>query len=131
MFLASLNDEQKKAFLAIGMKIIGADSHLDVREREMIQGMRYEMGLFHPLELPHSSIEDLAKTFDSKRSQSIVLLESIGLAYSDGDYTEKEKKILRALALSFNISEEEATEMENWVLDYKKLIKKAEAILSR
>ncbi len=45
MFLNKLNDNQKKTFLAIALKIVGADRRLDPRERQMIEGMRYEMGL--------------------------------------------------------------------------------------
>jgi uncharacterized tellurite resistance protein B-like protein len=131
MFLASLNEEQKKAFLTIAMKAIGVDGKLDQREKQMILAMRYEMGLFEEIVLPKGDLEVLAKPFDTRRSQSILLMESIALAYADNDFSEKEKKVLRALALIFNISEEDATEMENWVLEYNKLLEKAEKILSK
>jgi uncharacterized tellurite resistance protein B-like protein len=130
MFLASLNEEQKKTFLAIGMKIIGADRRLDKKERQMIEAMRYEMGLFREIILPHGTIEELAKVFDTHRSQSIVLMESIGLAYADADFSKEEQKILRSLALIFGFPEEDATEIENWVLDYRNLLEKAEKIIS-
>lgn len=131
MFLAGLNDEQKKAFLAIAMKVIGADGRLDPRERQMIEAMRYEMGLFQETDLPHGSIEELARPFDTRRSQAIVLMEGIALAYADMDFSGEEQKILRALALIFGISEKDATEMENWVLEFNRLQKKAEEIFSR
>ncbi len=76
-------------------------------------------------------MEVLAKPFDTRRSQSILLMELISLAYADTEFSEKEKKVLRALALIFDISEEDATEMENWVLEYNKLLGKAEEILSK
>jgi uncharacterized tellurite resistance protein B-like protein len=131
MFLTMLNQEQKKAFLAIAMKIIGADGRMDPKERQMIEAMRFEMGLFQETDLPHGSIEELAHPFDSRRSQAIVLMEGTALAYADQDFSGEEQKILRALALIFGISEKDATEMENWVLEYNKLQKKAEEIFSR
>jgi uncharacterized tellurite resistance protein B-like protein len=131
MFLAGLNDAQKKAFLAIALKIIGADGRLDPKERQMIEAMRYETGIFQETDLPHGSIEELARPFDNRRSQAIVLMEGIALAYADQEFAGEEQKILRALALIFGISEEDATEMENWVLDFNKLQERAEKIFSK
>jgi len=129
MFLARLNDEQKKAFLAIAMKIVGADYRLDPEESKMIEQMRYEMGLFQETDIPRGSIEELAKPFDTHKSQAIVLMEGIALCYSDKEFSGEEQKIMRALAIIFGISEKEATGIEDWVLDFKKLMKRTEEIL--
>jgi tellurite resistance protein len=131
MFLRNLNEDQQKAFLAIAMKIAGADGRLDPSERQLIEAMRLEMGLLHETNLPSGSIEELAEPFDSRQAQTAVLLEGIALAYADNDFSGEEQKILRALALIWNISEEDATTMENWVLDYNKLLKQAEELLSK
>jgi tellurite resistance protein len=132
MFLNNFTIEQKKAFLAIAMRIIGADGFLDPRERQMIESMRYEMGLFTETDLPgkYTGIEELAKPFDSRKSQVILMLESIALAYADDEFASEEAKILRELALIFNFSEEEATAMENWVQKYRGLIKEAVEMFS-
>lgn len=130
MFLKKLNEEQQIAFIAIAMKIIGADGHLDPQERRMVEAMRIEMGLFHEAKLPSGNIEELAKPFDTHWAQVTVLLEGLLLAYSDNDFSGNEQKILRALALIWGISEEEANELEKWVLEYKALLKKAESFLA-
>jgi len=131
MFLNRLTPEQKKAFLAVAMKIVGADHHLDPKERRIIENMRYEMGLFAETDIPTGSIEELVKPFDSKQSQVILMLEAITLAYADEDFHSEEQKILRAIALIFGISEEKATAMENWVLRFKELNKEAEDMMSQ
>ena len=131
MFLNSLTDEQKKSFLAIARKIIGADGILDTRERQMIEAMRYEMGLWDETDMPKGYIEDLAKPFDTRQSRVILMLESIALTYADDEFSGEEKKILRELALLFEFSEEVATAMENWVLRYKNLVKEATAMFSK
>ena len=41
MFLRNLNEEQQKAFLAIAMKIVGADGRLAPEERQLIEAMRF------------------------------------------------------------------------------------------
>ncbi len=107
------------------------DGRLDPNERRMVEAMRVEMGLLQETTLPTGSLEELALPFDSRRAQSIILLEGIALAYSDNDFSGEEKKLLRALALIFNIPEEDATEIENWVLDFNKLQKKAGELFSK
>lgn len=133
MFLSRLNEEQRKAFLAIAMKIIGADGQLDPRERQMVEGMRYEMGLFTETDIAtgYVAVEELAKPFETNESRVILMLESIALAYADEEMHGEEQKILRELALIFDFSEEEATTMENWVLRYKKLLKEAMAMFAK
>ena len=131
MFLNRLTDTQKKAFLAIAMKIVGADHHLDPKERQLIEGMRYEMGLWVETDIPRGSIEELTKLFDSRQAQVILMLEAIALAYVDEEFHGEEQKILRAMALICGFSEEDATAMENWVLRFKELGKEAEALMAK
>ncbi|MCP4146754.1 MAG: hypothetical protein GY757_03295 [bacterium] len=128
MFLNSLTLEQKKAFLALALKLIGADGVLDPRERTMIEGMRYEMGLYSETDLPKGYVEDLVKPFDTRQSRVIVMLESIAVALADEEMAGEEEKILRELAILFEFSEEDATAMEKWVLRYIDLIKEAKGM---
>jgi hypothetical protein len=93
--------------------------------------MRVEMGLFTETDIPMGSIEELAKPFDTRQSQVILMLEGIALALVDEEFHGEEQKILRALALIFGFSEKEATAMENWVLNYKKLQKVAETMMAK
>ena len=131
MFLNRLTAAQKKAFLAIAMKIIGADRRLDVKERQAIEAMRFEMGLWTETDIPRGSIEELAKPFDTRQSQVISMLEGIALALTDEELHGEEEKILRALALIFGFSEKEANAMENWVVRSKELQKEAETMMAK
>jgi hypothetical protein len=89
------------------------------------------MGLWAETDIPMGSIEELAKPFDTRQSQVILLLEGIALAYVDEEFHGEEQKILRALALIFGFSEKEATDMENWVLRFNELQKQAEAMMAK
>lgn len=129
MFLNNLTLEQKKAFLAIAMKIIGADGVLEPRERTAIENMRFEMGLWNDTDLPSGYIEDIAKYFDTRKSRVVVMLEAVALAYADESMAGSERKILRELALIFEFSEDEATRMEQWVLQHKEMINQALAMM--
>ena len=130
MFLNNLTLEQKKAFLSVAMKIMKADGRLDARERDMVEGMRYEMGLWNETVLPKGFLEELVKPFDTRKSRIILLLESIALAYSDDDFADEEKKILRQMAILFEFNEEEATKIEGWVLRFRTLQQEAVEMFS-
>ncbi len=125
MFLNHLTLEQKKAFLAIAMKIIGADGILEPRERQMVESMRYEMGLFTETDLPKGELEEIIKFFDTRKSRVVTMIEAIGLCLADEDLGAEERKLIRALALLFEFSEEEATKMEDWVNRYRALLQEA------
>jgi len=131
MFLNRLTIEQKKAFLALALKIIAADGQLDNRERQAIEAMRYEMGLWTDTDLPVGSVETIANAFNSQESRAVALIESIAIAYSDQEMAEEEKQIIRELAIIFDFSEERATELESWVLRYIDLQKEAEKLISQ
>jgi hypothetical protein len=86
MFLNRLTVEQKKAFLAIAMKIVSADRRLEPKERQAIEAIRFEMGLWTETDIPRGSIEELAKPFDTRQSQVILMLEGIALALTDEEF---------------------------------------------
>jgi len=130
MFLNLLNDEEKKYYLAIAMRIVNADGKFSSEEIQMINSIRLEMGLVNETELPVGSIEVLAEPFKSERSKKIVLLEGTLLAYVDGKFSGSEKKILRALALIFEIPEETALVIEDWVKKFVDLQKEVKNIIN-
>lgn len=130
MFLNRLNPEQKKAFLAIAIKLSGADGRLDQRERIMIESMRYEMGMWSDTDLPTGSIEQIATAFDSYNTKIVAMLEAIAIAYADEEMAGQEKNILREMARIFNFTEEKATTLEQWVLRFIDLQKEAEHMIS-
>ncbi len=130
MFLNLLNEDEKKHYLAIAMRIVNADGKFSFEERQMIDSIRLEMGLVNETELPAGSIEALAEPFKSERSKKIVLLEGTLLAYVDGKFSGSEEKILRALALIFEIPEEKALIIEDWVKKFIDLQKEVKNIIN-
>jgi len=129
MFLNRLRDEQKKAFLAIAIKLVGADGRLDPRERVIIETIRYEMGLFSETDLPGGDMERIARVFDTHDSRVIVLMEAIAIALADEDLAKEEENLLRELARIFDFTEEKATAIEAWVIKFRDTQKEAEALI--
>ncbi len=129
MFLGRLNPMQQKAFIALALKMVKADGRFDKRERQLIENFRYETGLYTEVVLPDGTVEELAQNFDTREARKIVMIESVALAYVDGECCDSERVILRALALSFDFSEQEAAEIEAWVLRHREIIMNAEVII--
>ncbi len=129
MYLNKLSDEQRLAFLSISQKLINADGILDRREQNAIDMMRIEMGLYEEAKLPTGSIEDIVSVFDSKSSKVYSFIEWLALSYADNNFSGEEQKILRAIAVLFELNESKATELENWVISYNDLIKKVDSFI--
>ncbi len=130
MFLNQLQDEQKKAFLSLALKLIQADGVTDPREEMIFLAMRQEMGLWQETQLPQGSVEKLSAPFADKKSQRIVILELLGLVYADERFQEQEQRLLRGLANLFEISEEDATKIESWALRQIQLTREAHELLA-
>jgi uncharacterized tellurite resistance protein B-like protein len=120
MYLSKLSYEQKLAFLSISVKIINADGILDKREQNTINSMRIEMGLIEEAKLPTGPLEDILSVFNNEPSKVYAFIEWLYLAYSDEDFSGEEQKLLRAVALIFGFDENKASNLENWIVDYKK-----------
>ncbi len=129
MYLNNFSYEQKLAFLAIAVKIINADGILDRREQQTIDTMRIEMGLLAEAKLPNGPLEQIVSVFDTRRNRIYAFIEWIALAYADEKFSGEEQKLLRAIALQFNLDEKEASAIETWVNDYKTLLKDVERFI--
>lgn len=107
MFLSTLNSEQKQAFLSLAHQFISADGQLASQEQAMLRAMKLEMELPEDVEFSDSNFSNLAQVFDSKKSRVSVLLEIIGLGYSDNDFHPEEDQIVKKLAEELSFSEDD------------------------
>jgi len=130
MFLNQLQEDQKKAFLALALKLIQADGVTDPREEMIFLAMRQEMGLWREAKLPQGSLEELALFFPDRKSRRITILELLGLVFADDRFQAQEQRLLRGLANLFEFSEEDATKMEKWVQRQIELTKEAQELMA-
>lgn len=129
MFLATLTQEQKEAFICLAHNVAVSDGDLTVGEKVMMEEMRREMNLdtgFEPHYLHLDGIEDL---FATKRSRSTAMISLIRLAYADGAFEIEEQCLLRDLCLPFSISESDFQLIDNWVRRLISLEEEAGAFL--
>ena len=67
----------------------------------------------------------VAESFRTQKERSIVLLELLLLAHSDGELHQKEERVLHSIADELDVSREELGIMQNWALRQVALVQEA------
>jgi len=124
MFLNLLNEEEKKAFALLAEKLIEADGLVIGDEVTALGALEGEMGLSSS-DAERRPIEKLAAVFSSERSKAIVLLELIGLGYSDNSFCVDERSLVTAAAREMGVSADRLAILERWVKRYVDLVTEA------
>lgn len=125
MFLAYLNEIQKKHYVPLARRLIAADGVLAPQEKELIDEMLFEMDLIGKSEIRSMSNEELYEGFDGRYSKMIVLIDLMLLAYSDGEYAQKEKELIEEIAKGMRLKEEDIEQAHKWVLRYREVYQAA------
>jgi hypothetical protein len=129
MFLTLLNNEEKRAFAVLAEKMIAADGIVVGREAATLAAYKGEMGFESPSGGEDQGVEELAAAFESRRSKVVVLLELIGLGYSDTSFSVTERSLVFALARAMGIEADTLVDLESWVQQHVRLIRQAMELL--
>lgn len=130
MYLATLSQVQKEAFICLAHNVVVSDGDLAPGEREMMDAMRREMSLPEEVEAHYLPIEGTAEIFDTRRSRAIVIMSLVRLSYADGAFEIEERCFLDDLRKAFDISDEAFEEIQAWVRRLVALEHDAEALLA-
>ena len=125
MFLGVLNSEEKQAFVVLAERMIEVDGIVVGAEADALTALKREIGVEGPAENDSRSTEAVAATFVGRRSKIAVLLELIGLGYSDASFSLHEKSLVARVATTMGFGPEEVTELDQWVKDHVAHIGKA------
>lgn len=121
MYLALLNDEQKKLFLDLAVVLASADGGYSEEEKSVIAGYCQEIQIDLIEECPRKSIEEIINqlnTMCTEREKKIVIFESVGLAISDGIYHVTEREMIKNMIEKLNLKKEFGNECENMIKKY-------------
>lgn len=131
MFLHMLNDDQKRAFAALALKLTAADGAVVGREAAKLRALAGEMNL--DLEGLDSNVNadvaTLAAAFTDRRSKTVALLELFGFAYSDTSFQAAEQSIVTEVARTMNVSGDELKRLETWVGQHVEHVRQAFALM--
>ena len=95
MYLSLLNDNQKSLFLSIALYLAKVDNDYSEEERRIIQSYCVEMNITEENYVHSNNIMEIISSIDEcsdNRAKRIIVLEAVGLAIIDGDYSENEKR---------------------------------------
>lgn len=124
MFLNQLDYQEKKMFLDLCIHVAKANDELAKEEKDLINSYCAEMQL-PAIELYET--EQLSTVLDyfslaDKHVKKIVLFETLGLAYVDGSFDEKEKEIVQKIKDVLGISKKDYDKILKAINDYYKMI---------
>lgn len=128
MWLHSLSDRQRRAFLGLAHNTVVSDGLLDPNEELMMEQFKREMALAEDVEPDYIDLDAIEGVFDSRRAQRIALLNLIHLSYSDGAFEIEEECLLRDLADRFGVEDVEFALLENWVKRLTRLEEEAKGL---
>lgn len=114
MWLAALQPDQRKALLGLAHNVVVSDGLLDPNEEGMMDEFKREMELLD-VEADYLELPGIERTFDSRKSRLIVLLNLLRLSYADGAFEIEEECLLKEVSQVFGVSDEDFLLLDNWV----------------
>ena len=132
MFLGKLSEKEKNAFISLSVHASNSNGDFAEKEKMMIQEYCKEMGIpFFDANNAISMDEIIAVFQESDLPiKKIILLETLGLVYSDGVFDESEKGFISDFAKKIGLTEEDVVKQTAAIKEYLAALKKvAEAIL--
>jgi hypothetical protein len=128
MFLNMLSDDEKRAFALLAEKMIEADGIVVGSEAAALAALEGEMGVSRD-DAARRPVEELASVFQNRRSKTVVLLELMGLGFSDTHFSVNEQSIVSQAATAMGFSPAELEELEAWVRKYVAVVREAMALI--
>lgn len=121
MYLSLLNDNQKSLFLSIALYLAKVDNDYSEEERRIIQSYCVEMNITEENFVHSNNIMEIISSIDEcsdNRAKRIIVLEAVGLAIIDGDYSENEKKVIKLMNTYFGLDDCFLDQCENLISQF-------------
>ena len=127
MFISNLNREQQGILLGLARKIMSADGREDDKEQKKIEVIRAQCD--PNVDTTKLEMQDLHGHFRSRKEKVSLLMEMSGVAYSDGECHESEKRILEETARSLEAPDQLLENINIWVANQFVLTRQAEIMM--
>lgn len=115
MWLKSLTETQRDALLGLAHNVVVSDGLLDPNEEDMLVDFKREMALKPDVDSDYLELDGIGAIFDTRRAQTIAILNLLRLSYVDGAFEIEEECLLKEVARVFGIDDEEFMRMDGWV----------------
>ena len=132
MYLAFLNEDQKRLFLQFAYHIASADGNYSTEEKMMMDSYCDEMEIEHDFDIPEQSVDEIIRQIAlacSKREKQIMIFEAIGLAMADHSYDSNERSIIQTAIGEFGIPKSFSHACEQFLQEYLRFQEKINEIV--
>lgn len=130
MFLNKLESTEKQAFLELAYYIANCDNNFKDSEQAMIGLYCNEMGISNiDFDLSKFNLAENLSSFKSLQSQKIVLIEAMGIIYSDNILDNNEQVVIDEIIKFFNLSSNYTTIYAEWTKAVMALTAQGEALI--
>lgn len=121
MFLQSLNEQQREAFLVLASKIAMSDGEDSSEELAAIDSLKTEMGITHNVDIQKVLAGLDVSAFDTHRSRVVAALELLRLTYADEYVHEAEVAEVRDVCTAMGFPEEWLSTMGEWASRFNEI----------
>lgn len=122
MFLMDLESAEKFAFLKIANYLAKLDGTFAKNEKEVIEEYCLEMGIDNiSFKEDSFDLSEILKTFKSRKSQKILVLELMILVHADNEYQFLEKEFIQKISEYFQMKDDEIKQSSSWGKSISKL----------
>ena len=115
MWLSSLSNDQRHALIRLAHNVIVSDGLLDPNEEDMLFELKREMALSDVGEVEYLELDGIQNVFQDRRSRIIVVINLLKLSYVDGAFEIEEECLLKEIARTFDITDQDFLLLDNWV----------------
>lgn len=127
-----LNERQKQLFLGLAYYLTSIDGDYSIEEKRMIDSYCYEMQMDFNMEIVNRPIVEIIKEMQmvcGEREKKIIIFEVIGLAMSDCNYDEDERRFVCSIIEKFDIEKSFGQQCETILNEYIEFQNKINKIL--
>ena len=121
MYLSVLNDKEKVLFLELVYGIAISDGEYCAKEQAIISGYCQEMQISFDENVTLKPVDDIIKELNAESNDTvkkIVVFEAIGLAMSDNNYDDGERKIISKMESVFKLAPDFGQKCEKILNEY-------------
>jgi len=128
MFIENLNSKQQGALLYLADKTMRADGVLAPEQIEMIETLKIYCGS-DAEKIENIEMNEISDLFHNNKEKVSLILELLGVAFSDSEYHEKEEEFIIEVSTSLGLEKTLLEDCETWVKRQLMLVKEATILM--
>lgn len=132
MFLKQLSEKEKEAFISLSVHASNANGVFADEEKVMIQEYCREMNVSFFDAKNVKSMDEVVTVFKESdlHIKKIVLLEALGLVYTDGIYDDEEKGFIKEFSDMIGLEKSDVEKLKEVIKKYLDVLKEIVRVIA-